>query len=432
MSGKENGLPRVAIGDLAQINPESLGRGTPLDFSFRYLDIQSVTLGSISWKDVSVQRFVSSPSRARRVVRPGDVLLCTVRPYLQAHAYTDWSEREDIVCSTGFAVIRSGDKLESRYLFHHLFFDDVGRQLEGLQTGSNYPAVNESDVRVVTLPLPPLPEQRRIAEVLDTADEAIRRSEALLAKLEQVKAGLLHDLLTRGLDKIGRLHDPEAHPEQFQDSLLGRIPREWRLAAIRDCSDVVTSGSRGWAAHYSDCGALFIRIANLTRSHINLRFGETTFVQPPVGSEGIRTAVLPGDLLISITADVGIIGIAPDEIGEAYVNQHIALARLKSAVVAPRWAGHYLAGPAAQKLFRERNDIGAKAGLNLPAVGGLHLPLPPLPEQRRIAAVLDAHDARIRAERAQLDKLRQIKKGLMHDLLTGKVRVQVPQEAPAP
>jgi len=70
--------------------------------------------------------------------------------------------------------------------------------------------------------------------------------------------------------------------------------------------------------------------------------------------------------------------------------------------------------------------------VNKGLLGKTTLPLPPLPEQRRIAAILDAHDARLRAERAQLDKLRQIKKGLMHDLLTGKVRVQVHQEARHP
>ncbi len=75
------------------------------------------------------------------------------------------------------------------------------------------------------MPLPPLPEQRRIAEILDTLDEAIRKTEQVIAKLQQMKQGLLHDLLTRGIDDNGELRDPERHPEQFKDSPLGRIPR---------------------------------------------------------------------------------------------------------------------------------------------------------------------------------------------------------------
>ena len=74
-----------------------------------------------------------------------------------------------------------------------------------------------------------LPEQTRIAAMLDTVDEAIAKTEAVIAKLKQVRAGLLHDLLTRGLDENGQLRDPVAHPEQFQDSPLGRIPKEWKV-----------------------------------------------------------------------------------------------------------------------------------------------------------------------------------------------------------
>jgi type I restriction enzyme S subunit len=82
--------------------------------------------------------------------------------------------------------------------------------------------------------------------------------------------------------------------------------------------------------------------------------------------------------------------------------------------------------------FIEIHTIGqAVKGINLRDLRRALIAAPPLPEQRRIAAALDAHDGRLRAERAQLDKLRQIKKSLMHDLLTGKVRVQVPQEAMA-
>ena len=92
------------------------------------------------------------------------------------------------------------------------------------------------------LPTPRLPEQRQIAAILDTIDDAIRKTEQIIAKLKQVKRGLLHDLLTRGIDDNGELRDPERHPEQFKDSPLGRIPKEWEIttlsalcAAVVDC-----------------------------------------------------------------------------------------------------------------------------------------------------------------------------------------------------
>ncbi len=117
------------------------------------------------------------------------------------------------------------------------------------------------------------------------------------------------------------------------------------------------------------------------------------------------------------------VGVIPDCFGEAYVNQHIALIRLDQARAKPRWVGNYLAGAVGQKQFYRLNDAGAKAGLNLPTVSRLLIALPKVHEQERIGTIIDAHDARIRAEEAYRDKLKLQKQGLMQDLLTGRVRV---------
>ena len=271
-------------------------------------------------------------------------------------------------------------------------------------------------------------EQRHIAEILDTLDDAIQKTELLIAKLKQIKQGLLHDLLTRGIDENGQLRDPIAHPEQFKDSPLGRIPKEWEQKTLEQLARSITSGSRGWARYYSESGALFLRIGNLTREHINLRCESQVFVHVPEEGEGKRTAVEEGDLLISITADLGIIGVIPPNLGEAYVNQHLSLVRLNHDLVNPRWVGHWLAGEVGQKQFDRLNDQGAKSGLNLPTIGLLIVPVPGKIEQDLIANRIDRHDNVILKEKEFLRELVLIKKGLMHDLLTGKVRVQTHKE----
>ena len=104
-------------------------------------------------------------------------------------------------------------------------------------------------------------EQRRIAVVLDTVDEAITETNALIMKLKQVRAGLLHGLLTCGLDEHDQLRDPIAHSEQFQDSHLGRIPKGWEVMRLGSCAQFVTSGSRGWAiAMARDAGMMVIHV----------------------------------------------------------------------------------------------------------------------------------------------------------------------------
>jgi type I restriction enzyme, S subunit len=104
--------------------------------------------------------------------------------------------------------------------------------------------INGRTVKQFECDLPPLREQRRIAEILDTLDEAIRKTEQVIAKLQQMKRGLLHDLLTRGIDENGELRDPERHPEQFKDSELGRIPRGWEVLRV---GSALESIEQGWS-----------------------------------------------------------------------------------------------------------------------------------------------------------------------------------------
>lgn len=176
--------------------------------------------------------------------------------------------------------------------------------------------------------------------------------------------------------------------------------------------------------YYANEGALFLRIGNLTRRHVNLRWADTQFVRLPSSSEGKRTAVDAGDLLISITADLGMIGVAPEGLGEAYVNQHIALVKLKRDEVNPWFLGNLLATHAAQKQFAQANESGAKAGLNLPSVAALPIVLPDIDEQDEIAEIIKQAETTVRAEEARLEKLLRIRSGLMNDLLTNAVSVE--------
>lgn len=176
---------------------------------------------------------------------------------------------------------------------------------------------------------------------------------------------------------------------------------------------------------------MFLRIGNLTREHINLRFDDVQYVNPPRGAEGQRTKVEANDLLISITADLGIIGMIPQDFGDAYVNQHIALVRIKPGVKFPRWIGHLLSSQPYQRIFQALNDSGAKAGLNLNAVGALPIVLPSSEaEQETIVKNLDALDEDISKQQNALEKLRKLKTGLSADLLTGQVRIPPNLELP--
>jgi type I restriction enzyme S subunit len=196
------------------------------------------------------------------------------------------------------------------------------------------------DVSSFVVECPGKDQQNRIAAVLSCIGRMIEQTEALIANQQRIKIGLMQDLLTKGIDEHGNVRSEATH--EFKDSPLGRIPKDWDVVRLGAIKNLITSGPRGWAKYYSRQGALFLRIGNLTREHINLRLDNLIYVNPPETSEGIRTELQEGDVLISITADLGIIGVIPPEFGLAFVNQHIALVRLDEEQILPRWVAHYL------------------------------------------------------------------------------------------
>ena len=304
---------------------------------------------------------------------------------------------------------------ETRYVHYSLVHTNILKHING----GTRAKLNQSDMREIAYLTPPLPEQKKIAAILSSVDNVIEKIRAKIDKLKHLKTGMMQELLTKGI----------GHTE-FKDSPLGRIPSSWNVKSLGALSSFVTSGSRGWAQYYSSSGAIFIRIGNLTREHINLRFEDTVYVTPPASAEGKRTQVTIGDVLISITADLGVIGVVNESIGEAFVNQHISLVRLNEPALA-RWVGHFLAFENSQKQFIANNDAGAKAGLNLPAIRKTLVAIPAKDEREKIVASLDSVDQDVSLKRDRLQRLLNLKKALMQDLLTGKVRVKVDQKESA-
>lgn len=158
----------------------------------------------------------------------------------------------------------------------------------------------------------------------------------------------------------------------------------------------ITSGSRGWAKFYADEGALFLRMTNLPKTGIGMLFHDNKYVQlPESSSEGVRTRVQMNDILISITAELGKIGFVNSDLGEAYVNQHIALVRVEDLSTEPKFLAHYLASQPERNRLNRLNDSGAKAGLSLQTINRFPLTLPPFPEQKAIANLLSTWDEAI-------------------------------------
>jgi type I restriction enzyme S subunit len=165
----------------------------------------------------------------------------------------------------------------------------------------------------------------------------------------------------------------------------------------------VTSGSRGWAEYYSEEGAIFLRIGNLEHEDIALDLDDIQRVMPPEGAEGSRTRVQTNDILISITADVGMVALVDTDIGEAYINQHVALAR-PSDEVNPRFLAWLLASKPTKTQWKLLQRGATKVGLGLDDIRAVQLGLPPLAEQHQIVAEVEARTSAIDHLEAELDR----------------------------
>jgi type I restriction enzyme S subunit len=207
---------------------------------------------------------------------------------------------------------------------------------------------------------------------------------------------------------------------------LGVLPGDWDVADIGSLQPFVTSGSRGWARFYHEFGSAFIRITNLTRDRIRLELADLKFVRLPDGAavEASRTALQQDDVLISVTADIGIIGFVDLSVPfPAYINQHIALIRFDGDAVCSQFIAYSLTSERPQRLFRASMDVGAKAGMNLLTVRKIKLALPPTSEQRAIAGALSDVDGLIAVLEKLIAKKRAIKQAAMQQLLTAKTRL---------
>jgi type I restriction enzyme S subunit len=183
----------VRLGEVAEVDKNSLGNQTPPDYSFQYLSLSDVDTGIAEIKSERII-FKEAPSRARRIVKKGDILLATVRPNLQGFVIIK-EDVKDLIASTGFAVITCYN-INSDFLFQFLFTRNLMKQIEALLVGSNYPAINSSDVEHLKIPYPPYEEQTAIAAVLQAADKEIQLLKAKAEQLKEQKKGLMQILLT--------------------------------------------------------------------------------------------------------------------------------------------------------------------------------------------------------------------------------------------
>ena len=278
------------------------------------------------------------------------------------------------------------------------------------------------------VPFPPLAEQAAIVRFLDHADRRIRRyiraKQKLIALLEEQKQAVIHQAVTGQIDvRTGR---PYGVYKPAGVLGLPEVPKDWELCRLRNVVSVVTTGSRGWSSYASDTGPLFVRVANLSRGSLKLRFDDEVRLDLPSTSEAGRTRIKPGDLLVSVTAYIGSVGIAPEEFEEAYVSQHVARCQPLPEVCS-RWLGYVLLSSVGQTHGQVSLYGGTKDGLSLDDVKNYPILLPPRNEQEAAVQWIEGELSVLvkigDSTKRELEMVREYRTRLIADVVTGEFDV---------
>lgn len=194
LPGFEGEWKITTLGNIVDIDPEILPSSTNPNYTFSYISLSEIEPGRIV-SEIPKITFASSPSRARKIVKKGDLLMSTVRPNLRGFAKIA-IDNSDLVASTGFAVLRAKETTNTDFVFHYLFSEFATKQIDAFVAGSNYPAINTSDVQKLSIKLPEYKEQKNIAELLNVAESAIQVLGQNKRKLQTEKMALMQQLLT--------------------------------------------------------------------------------------------------------------------------------------------------------------------------------------------------------------------------------------------
>ena len=412
------GLKRLKY--ISTVNDGTLSETTDSDFELLYVDISSVD-PVLGIKNKELMTFENAPSRARRKVCHGDVILSTVRTYLRAISPINDPEPNMIV-STGFAVIRPKDGLESQFAAYALrapyFVDEVVAN----SVGVSYPAINANELITFNVALPPLPEQHAIATFLDREtghiDALIVNKERQTELLREKRAALISHAVTKGLD-------PDAPMKDSGVEWLGEVPEHWNILALRRVVSRFVD-YRGKTPEKVDRGVPLITAKNIKDGHIDLSQSQEFMREDEYQDWMTRGWPEIGDVLITTEAPLGEVAQVEDTF-IALAQRIILLKVNKSRIINDYLKYHFLSTYGQGELWTRASGSTA-LGIKAERFKGTLVSVPPLNEQQKITRYLDSEISRLERPsskiRESISKLREYRTALISAAVTGKIDVR--------
>jgi type I restriction enzyme, S subunit len=308
-------------------------------------------------------------------------------------------------------ITKYKDKVSVEFFHYYLRYHK--KELERLSAGSTFKELSKTSLESFSILYPPLPEQRKIAAILSTVDDVIAETDAIIIKTEQIKKGLMQDLFTKGI----------GHTE-FKDTAVGRVPKEWDIVPLQNIAEV--KGRIGWrgytTADLRAYGPLTFGADNISMEN-NLNLTNLIHISQEKYDESPEISVKKNDILVvQRGSTIGKVAIVDKNVGEATINSSMIL--IKNIKINPWFLCYWLCGDFSQKVICNSIAQTGQPMISQGQVKKFLICVPPSKEQEQIASTILSIRKWIEQERQFRSHLELLKKGLMQDLLTGRVRVK--------
>ncbi len=406
-------------------NDETLSETTDPDFELVYVDIGSIDpISGIRNKETMT--FENAPSRARRKVRNGDVIISTVRTYLRAISPVNNPE-SNMVVSTGFAVIRPKENIESQFAAYALRAPYFVDKVVANSVGVSYPAINASELINFNIALPPLPEQHAIAAFLDhetgRIDTLIEKKKRQIELLQEKRAALISHTVTKGLD-------PDVTMKNSGVEWIGEVPEEWEVKKLKHIASVKFSSvdKKTEEGEHSVCLCNYVDVYYNDYITPDLDLMKATASVAEIQNFTLRG----GDILITKDSescdDIAIPAYVLSDINNVLCGYHLAQIRPNISLSDGEYLFRSFYVHGINNQFRVAATGITRYGLGKYWLDNSLFLVPPLPEQRAIAAFLDYEtvriDSLIEKITVSIEKLREYRVSIISAAITGKIDVR--------
>ncbi|WP_050918361.1 restriction endonuclease subunit S [Vibrio campbellii] len=326
------------------------------------------------------------------------------------------SNEEGWVISGQTLRMRTSNALiEPEYLLHALRAEKVQKDIVGESVGSTRTSINTNILENLEVNVPPLPEQKKIAAILTSVDDVVEKTQAQIEKLKDLKTGMMQELLTRGVGVDGKPYT------EFKDSPVGRIPKGWEVRRLDSLATVVDSMHK--TPRFTESGKPMVRVTEIRQSEVLNISGAMNVDKDTFDTFSKNYRPRFGDTLI---ARVGAYFGATSYIGD---TKEFCLGQNTASIRPVHIDSNYLFIYLNSQIIRQQMDdavaVGAQPSLSLKAIKELSIALPSTDEQELIAKSICSVRNKVDALVNKLNQQKLLKKALMQDLLTGKVRVKV-------